>query len=319
MKQSHRLYTIKEVASRTGISTQLIRKWEERYGAVAPVRLPNGYRGYTKQDLDTLIWLKKRVDESVPIGMAVMEHKSRSAAEAEKEREPILREWLNPAEQEAPAADRQAAVNRMLDYFERLDYPSAQRYFEQLMNMHSFDDLLMNIMKPALFELGERWESGRISEYQEHFGSHFIRDKLITLRNLLRAAPDSPLLVTACGPGERQELGILFLGFFATQQGFRVAYLGASPAEKGILDCLREMKPAAFVFSFSSHDRYEAALPFLRLLDARIPADSPHTLVFIEGRGVEEDKPIPGGSATFLIAGDGPAALAKIKSRLGQP
>ncbi|PZD93803.1 MerR family transcriptional regulator [Paenibacillus sambharensis] len=319
MNQTHRLYTIKEVASRTGLSTQLIRKWEERYGAVAPVRLPNGYRGYTKRDLDTLIWLKQRVDESVPIGMAVMEHKSRSAAEAETARGPILQGAVNQPGQQASAADWQIAVNRLLDYFEGLDYPSAQRYFEQLMSVHSLDDLLMNIMEPALVELGERWESGRISEYQEHFGSHFIRDKLLSLRNLFRAETDSPLLVTACGPGERHELGILYLGFFATQQGFRVAYLGASPAEKGILDCLREMKPAAFAFSFSSHARYEAALPFLLELDARIPVDSPHTLVFIGGRAVEEDKLIPGSKSSFLIAGDGPSSMAKIKSRLGQP
>lgn len=44
------LMTIGELARHTGISTQLIRAWEQRFGFPEPVRLPSGHRRYTAAD-----------------------------------------------------------------------------------------------------------------------------------------------------------------------------------------------------------------------------------------------------------------------------
>ncbi len=45
------LMTIGELARHTGISTQLIRAWEQRFGFPEPVRLPSGHRRYTAADV----------------------------------------------------------------------------------------------------------------------------------------------------------------------------------------------------------------------------------------------------------------------------
>ena len=45
------LLTIGELARHTGISTQLIRAWEQRFGFPEPVRLPSGHRRYTDADV----------------------------------------------------------------------------------------------------------------------------------------------------------------------------------------------------------------------------------------------------------------------------
>ncbi|GGG13033.1 MerR family transcriptional regulator [Paenibacillus abyssi] len=312
---TQRLFTIKEVAMQTGLSTQLIRKWEERYRAVAPERMANGYRGYSKQDIDILRWLKKRVDAGVPIGMAVLEQQNpegEAHAGAESQR-PM---WTISPDEKPAALEWQEPIEQLLDYFEKLDLNGAQRLYEQLVSIHHMEHILMEILEPALIELGERWARHEISEYQEHFGSHFIRDKLLALRNLFRPSPDSPLLVTACGPGERHELGILFIGFFALQLGYRVIYLGASPSEKGIFDCLAEMKPDAFTFSFATTPPLEAALPFLKELDRKIAEVSPHTMVFIGGRAIGEEGLLPGTQRVYRIRGNARLSVEMIKSRL---
>ncbi|WP_138751695.1 MerR family transcriptional regulator [Paenibacillus sinopodophylli] len=319
-----RLYTIKEASMRTGVSTQLIRKWEERYEAVKPERMSNGYRGYSKQDIDTLQWLKSQVDDGVPIGMAVVEWKyehetvlpsedSGSTAASEPRRGqsyefyvPTSAEWGNP-------------VEHLLQCFIQLDINNAQRFYEQLLAVHHLEHLLLHILEPALVELGERWERGEISEYQEHFGSHFIRDKMLAIRSLFRPSDDSPLLVTACGPGERHELGILFFGYFAQQEGFRVVYLGSSPSEKGIYDCLADVKPAAFTFSFSLEEQFKAARTFLLQLDHMIREGQLSTKVFIGGRAVREDGQLEGAEHVYLVAGDGKSCIEKIKTRLLSP
>ncbi|MCQ6560362.1 MerR family transcriptional regulator [Paenibacillus mendelii] len=312
-----RLLTIKEVAKRTGLSTQLIRKWEERYEAVKPDRMSNGYRGYTDADVETLGWLKQRVDEGVPIGMAVLE---RQREDGRVSSTPELSWSPRTSGREAirmPDTDWREPITRFIECFEQVDLSGAQKLYEQLLSLHRVEHLLTRILEPTLVELGERWERGEISEYQEHFGSHFIRDKILSIRNLFHPSDDSPLIVTACGPGERHELGILFLGFFALQQGYKVIYLGTSPSEKGLMDCLRQMKPAAFTFSFSTSERLENARPFLLEFDRQIPLLSPNTYVFIGGRIIEEDALLEGTSRIYMLSGDAPSAIHKIASRLG--
>lgn len=45
------LLTIGELAQAAGVSTQLVRAWEQRFGFPEPVRLPSGHRRYTAADL----------------------------------------------------------------------------------------------------------------------------------------------------------------------------------------------------------------------------------------------------------------------------
>ena len=55
-------YTIGQVAKLTGLSTHNIRKWEERYGAIAPERTPGGDRRYGSDQVARLTMLKELVD-----------------------------------------------------------------------------------------------------------------------------------------------------------------------------------------------------------------------------------------------------------------
>ncbi|KPV42398.1 MerR family transcriptional regulator [Alicyclobacillus ferrooxydans] len=64
-------YRIKQVAEQTGLSEQLIRKWEQRYGAVQPRRLDNGYRMYSAADVDRLLAIKQIVDSGTSVSQAV--------------------------------------------------------------------------------------------------------------------------------------------------------------------------------------------------------------------------------------------------------
>jgi methanogenic corrinoid protein MtbC1 len=300
-----RLYTIKEASRLTGLSSELIRKWEERYGAVRPERLPNGYRGYKKEDIDRLTALKSLVDQGTPIGLAVSETEAQENA--------------GPA---GPHGDGEGAGfssetgEELLDLFLNLDYAGAQLYFDRLLAVHPIDYVLLHILQPALVELGERWIRGEISEYQEHFGTHFVREKLLALKNVFPARSDQPLVVTACGPGETHELGILFFGYFALQQGYRIVHLGASPSEKGIMDCLKGLHPRGFLFSFTTVENLDAASTFLRELDRRISALDLPTKVIIGGQIVREDRQLEGTQSVYLLSGNARDTVEKLKRRI---
>lgn len=83
------------------------------------------------------------------------------------------------------------------------------------------------VLLPYLRLLGEQWESGIRSVAHEHFASGLSR------RNLMRTISGSdvddarPLVVVACPPGERHDLGPLAFCAVLADAGWRVRFLGA--------------------------------------------------------------------------------------------
>src|SRR6185436_13380453 len=57
------MYTIKEAAARTGLTISVLRAWERRYGVVAPVRTPGGYRVYDEAALARLRAMRRLIDD----------------------------------------------------------------------------------------------------------------------------------------------------------------------------------------------------------------------------------------------------------------
>ena len=305
---SSRLLTIKEVAQRTGLTTQLIRKWEERYDAVQPERFGNGYRGYTRDDVDKLLWLKSRVDGGVPIGMAVVDYANMRVADVIPDHD------VHAAN--TPSTQLDEAKDEFLDLFLSMDLPSCSQYFDALVQVHPIDTVMIHILQPVLAEIGVRWELGEVSEYQEHFASQFIREKILAFSAMLRPEDSRPTLFTACLPNERHEIGLLYFNYFALKQGFPIVYLGASPSEKGILDCIRHQKPKALLFSVASMELYRSNEPFLKMLDDVIKKEKHLTKVFLGGRVIKVDRICPGTEHIVELAGDSHATIQKIREYL---
>ena len=64
-------YRIKSVAKFTGLSAHTIRKWEERYRLLTPLRSENGYRSYFEDDIQLLMYIHSQVKSGRMIGQLV--------------------------------------------------------------------------------------------------------------------------------------------------------------------------------------------------------------------------------------------------------
>ncbi|MBP3961127.1 MerR family transcriptional regulator [Paenibacillus lignilyticus] len=168
------LYTIKEVSLLTGLSTQLIRKWEKRYEAVSPLRMPNGYRGYTAQDIEIIRWLKSRVEEGRPIGMAVAERKRNMGDSDSKESR-----GFSAVKAEVDAG---GPVDILMHYLDKVDLRGADQVYRQVRALHSMEQLVSQVIKPALLELGEKFERGELYDCKACFCSQYIREVVMTSR-----------------------------------------------------------------------------------------------------------------------------------------
>lgn len=56
------VYNIGTAARKSGLSVTTIRTWEDRYGAVIPVRDASGRRLYSSEQIAQLTWLRQQID-----------------------------------------------------------------------------------------------------------------------------------------------------------------------------------------------------------------------------------------------------------------
>ena len=202
---------IGELSRRSGVSPELLRAWERRYGLLEPSRSPGGLRLYSLTDLQRVRVMQQHLAD----GLAAAE----AAAAAVR----------GPGESTQVATARAssvAAVDQLAAALEGFDEPRAHAIFDRLLAEVTLDVFLSEIVMPYLRDLGARWERGEVTVAQEHFASNIVRGRLLGIaRGWGRGL--GPRALLACVPGEQHELGLLAFGLALRTHGWRVEYLGA--------------------------------------------------------------------------------------------
>jgi DNA-binding transcriptional MerR regulator len=243
---------IGELSRRVGVSPELLRAWEVRYGLLEPTRSPGGFRLYSDEDEERIRRMRTYQDQGL------------SAAEA-------ARLALEGAGEERAATSVAAPDPSFLgDALERFDEPAAQASFDRALADLSLDTLLRDLLMPYLHDLGERWEAGTASVAQEHFASSVVRGRLLGLaRGWGQGA--GPLAVLACAPGELHDLPLIAFGLALRARGWRIAYLGADTPLDTLLDTARALGPRLVVVSATTPRHFSRVKDRLRALAQTAP------------------------------------------------
>lgn len=199
---------IQAVAQRTGVPAATLRKWEQRYGVLAPDRTEGSHRRYSEADVLRVEWLQARLDEGYRIGEAAR--------------------LLGAGDQdgEAPPAAPEELARKLVEATAASDPARAERVVEQALVLLEPEEAIEDVLTPALVEIGEAWARGEIGVGQEHATSEIVRARLRALLDP-RATGASGRAVLCCVSGERHELGRLGLGVLLQGAGWGIVYLGA--------------------------------------------------------------------------------------------
>jgi DNA-binding transcriptional MerR regulator len=244
---------IGELARRTGVTVELLRAWEKRYGLLQPSRTNSGYRLYSPADEERIARMRRGLAD----GLAAAE-----AARAALE-EPVLGG--------GNLSDAAAELRSALEVY---DDATAQSALDVLLATFTFETVARDVMVPLLREIGERWERGEISVAQEHFASSLLRGRLMSIaRGWDRGV--GPRAVLACAPAERHELMLIIFGIALRAQGWRITYLGADTPVESI------NSDDHVVISATSSDHFEAAAREIKALAKKVD-------VSIAGTGASE-------------------------------
>ncbi len=273
------IYTIKNVASKTGIRPVTLRAWERRHEVLNPHRAGNRYRLYSERDVAILKWIKNRVDQGISISNAVSELRSMIGSN-------LWPEALPTAPEQSAQAGATPPSNYAGQLYEALIRHDENRAGDLLRSAHSLFDLLTvctQIFIPTLRNLGEAWYRGEIRISTEHFASVFLRGKLLTLLQAYPARRNAPKIIIGCAPTEQHELGGLMLAVLLRSQGYRVEYLGPDIPLEDLADYARDEQPNMVILSAVMED----AAYQLRTMQALLQKTSPTPLFGFGGRAFD--------------------------------
>jgi MerR family transcriptional regulator, light-induced transcriptional regulator len=214
------VYRIHVAAASAGISAQLLRAWERRYGLVSPRRSDGGYRLYSDEDVAMLRGTKVLVDEGRSISEVakLSREELRAAAARAAAPRPVMAAI-------APGAFLDAAISAIAafdaDQLERLLLRAGG--MGTLSSMETCETVLM----PLLTEIGERWQKGELDVAAEHFGTAVLRRHLHTMvQTEARRNLGAPAVVCASPEGDLHEGGLLAFALRAAVLGWGIVYLG---------------------------------------------------------------------------------------------
>jgi DNA-binding transcriptional MerR regulator len=227
---------IGELARRSGVSPELLRAWERRYGLLGPTRSPGGFRLYGDDDVRRVA----RMNELLASGLSAAEAARRALDEPAAT---TARDGTNLSEQAL-------ALTAALIAF---DEASANELLDSALASFSVDAVLEDLVTPTLHAIGDGWETGQVNVAQEHFASNVLRGRLLGLgRGWGRGS--GPIALLACPAGEQHDLPLLIFGLTLRAAGWRIAFLGADTPLATIEDALEELAPAVVVLSITLRD-----------------------------------------------------------------
>lgn len=255
-----RLYKMGTLASLTGLSPILLRAWERRHDLLLPERTAGGHRLYTEDDLRVL----RRVQELLGQGRSIGEV-------AALGRTALIAAGGSTAAPRTPASDGAPGLrDDLVQAATDIDAGRAERALDDTFAALSPERALIDVVEPAMAEVGERWAQGRCSVAGEHLVSGLTAARVQRLFDAASAlSPTGPPAICACFPDEQHVIGALAVAYWHARRGQRVTWLGAALPFEDLERACERLGPALVCLSVTRSALLEAHAPGLIALARR--------------------------------------------------
>lgn len=263
-------FNITAVERDTGLSKDLLRMWERRYGFPCPQRDQHGERVYSTAEVERLRLIKRLIDRGFRPG------KLFSAAPDS------LLSLLNdstPAPVENPLSD----WNAHLELLRQGDLGGLRNALQQQIMRQGLQGFVLDTAAPLTVAVGEAWMQGQIRVHEEHAYSELLKSLLRQAMSIL-VERGSPTLLLTTVPEEEHGLGLLMAEVLFMLEGAQCISLGIRTPLLDIADAAQRHGVDCVALSFSASFPPRQAATQLKELRQLLPR---HTELWIGGAGSE--------------------------------
>ncbi|MBE2315403.1 cobalamin B12-binding domain-containing protein [Solirubrobacter sp. CPCC 204708] len=133
-------------------------------------------------------------------------------------------------------------------------------------------DLYLDVLAPALREVGHKWAMGEINVAEEHYATAVVQSILDGLsRRLQRPPRDGRLAIVTGTPGEQHAVGSRMVADFLEADGWEVMLLGQGVPAVDLVSLVEHEQPDLVALSTATASALDGVAEVLRALRALDP------------------------------------------------
>ena len=210
-------FSIAAVERDTGLSKDVLRVWERRYGFPVPGRDDHGERVYPAEQVERLRLVKRLMDAGHRPGKLLATPTEELNALAPRRSEP-------PGA--ASGADAAAELGDLIALIKQHDGAAYQQAMQQRLARQGLERFVQETVAPLTRLVGAAWEEGSIEVFEEHLFTELTKRLLRQVIASLPAGKHSPRIVLTSVPDELHVLGLLMAEALLALEGAECIPLG---------------------------------------------------------------------------------------------
>jgi DNA-binding transcriptional MerR regulator/methylmalonyl-CoA mutase cobalamin-binding subunit len=240
---------ISAVEREAGLSKDVLRMWERRYGFPKPSRDDNGERRYSAAEVAKLRAIKRLMDVGLRPGKIIHDTLDELNALAEGR-------IATRREQAAPAVE-----GEILALLSRHDAPALQNAFANLLMRQGLQRFVLETLTSLNHAVGDAWMRGELAVFEEHLYTEQLQVALRTGINAFPRQVGVPRVLLTTFPGEQHGMGLLMVEALLVPEGAQCISLGVQTP-------IEDIRRAAL-----AHDVHVVALSFSGAFPVRQAGD----------------------------------------------
>lgn len=256
-------FNIGAVERETGLSKDLLRMWERRYGYPRPARDDAGERLYSAADVSRLRTIKRLMDAGLRPGKIV--HRSLEELEA-----------LANARNVGSGSDTVPAfVREVFELMRAHDTTGLTRVLVERVAHQGLQRFVLETIAPLNRAVGAAWASGDLHVFEEHRYTETVQGALRSeISALPHPAEASPRVLLTTFPKEIHHLGLLMVEALLAPEGAQCISLGTQTPVEDVRRAALAHRANIVALSFSGAHPLRHAVEGLETLRARLPSQA---------------------------------------------
>ncbi len=249
---------ISAVESETGLSKDVLRKWESRYGFPAPSRDAHGERLYPAAQVTRLRTIKRLMDAgmrpSILVGKSDAALQEATAA-------------LRPADPPGAGGDQ---ADTLLTLLRAHESKALRRLLARQLQQHGLRSFVLDIVVPLSQAVGEAWSRGALEVYEEHLFTEVVQGLLRSAIEAVNDPDGQPHILLTTLPNEGHGLGLLMVASLLALGSAHCISLGVQTPLDDIARAARAHRVDIVALSFSGAYPQRRIAPALAELRQRL-------------------------------------------------
>lgn len=250
---------IQAVVRETGLSKELLRMWERRYGFPDPQRDAQGDRLYDMDQVVRLRLLKRLVDQGFRPSKIIHEPQAQ-----------LLRLMAETAPRRA---SEPTLADDLLAMLQHQDVQAIRDFIAHQLISLGIERFVLDFMQQAHEQVGEAWMRGALAVHDEHLFTAEVQAALRLAISNLRLSSRAPRALLATPPDETHTLGLLMVEALMRVEGLEVLSYGAQMPVRDVAQAVKRHQVPLVGISVSAAYSTARALEFLELLRLQLPSE----------------------------------------------